>query len=111
MKRGDVVVYAGVGDYGKPRPAVVVQSDIFNETHASVVVCPITSDLMDAEFFRPTLEPAKANGLKKTSQVMIDKMTAVRRDRIAKSIGEVSRVELVRIDRALRIWLDLDRVH
>ncbi|MBY0373840.1 MAG: type II toxin-antitoxin system PemK/MazF family toxin [Bryobacteraceae bacterium] len=100
-----------MGDYGKPRPAVVVQADIFNETHASVVVCPITSDLMDAEFLRPTLEPSKSNGLKKTSQVMIDKITAVRRDRIAKPIGRVTGAELIRINRALRTWLDLDLVH
>ena len=111
MKRGQVVVYAGLGDYGKARPALIVQSDVFNETHASVVVCPITSDLTDTEFFRPTIEPSRSNGLKKRSQAMVDKVTAVRRDRIAKSIGRLTAAELIRVDRALRIWLDLDLVN
>jgi mRNA interferase MazF len=63
LKRGDVVVVALAGDYGKPRPALVVQSDLFNETHASVTVVPVTSTLVDAPIFRLTVEPSPANGL------------------------------------------------
>ncbi len=57
MKRGDVVLVIAPGDYGKSRPAVVVQSDIFNETHASIVVCLLSTDLQDAPLFRLSVEP------------------------------------------------------
>ena len=52
MKRGDVVIVGAAGDYGKPRPAVIVQTDSFPETHASVVICQMTSELVDAPDFR-----------------------------------------------------------
>jgi mRNA interferase MazF len=57
MRRGDVVTVAPAGDYGKPGPAVIVQTDAFPENHASVVVCPLTSELADAPDFRVTIEP------------------------------------------------------
>ena len=52
MKRGDIVLAVARGDYGKPRPAVIVQSDLFNATHASLLVCLLTSELIDAPLFR-----------------------------------------------------------
>jgi mRNA interferase MazF len=64
VKRGDVVVCAASGDYRKPRPALVVQSDLFNPTHASITICPITSALQDAPLFRITIDPSAANGLR-----------------------------------------------
>jgi mRNA interferase MazF len=64
MKRGDVVIVAAAGDYGKPRPAVIVQTDGFPETHASVVVCQMTSDIVDAPDFRVTVRPSEQNGLR-----------------------------------------------
>ncbi|MBW4051170.1 MAG: type II toxin-antitoxin system PemK/MazF family toxin [Proteobacteria bacterium] len=39
MKRGDVVTVAASGDYGKPRPAVIVQTNALPAAHASVIVC------------------------------------------------------------------------
>lgn len=61
MKRGTIVVVAARGAYtGKPRPAVVVQSDLFNPTHASITLCPITSDCVDAPLFRLALPPGRA---------------------------------------------------
>jgi mRNA interferase MazF len=68
MRRGDVVVVSAAGDYGEPRPAVVVQSDAFPETHASVVICQLTSELADAPDFRITIEPSAENGLRTRSQ-------------------------------------------
>ena len=62
ITRGDVVLVVAPGDYGKPRPAVVVQSDLFNPTHASVVVCPVTSDLIDAPLFGSPSAPGPATG-------------------------------------------------
>ena len=107
MKRGEVVLCVITGDYGKPRPAVVVQSDLYNSSHASVVVLPITSHLVNAPLFRVDLKPGKQNGLKKDSQVMVDKVTAIRRDRIRESIGRLSPEAIGRIEESLRQFLDL----
>ncbi len=72
MKRGDVVIVAAAGDYGKPWPAVIVQTDAFPETHASVVVCQMTSEIAEAPDFRVTIQPSKENGLRARSQIMAD---------------------------------------
>lgn len=107
VSRGDVIVSAGPGDFGKPRPAVVVQSDLFNPTHASIVICPITSYLVDAPLFRLMVRPSAENGLKIESQIMVDKITAVRRERIGRRAGRMSDAEMSAIDRALALWLQL----
>src|SRR5437588_885707 len=82
MKRGDVVIVAAAGDYGKPRPAVIVQTDALPQTHASVVICQMTSETVDAPDFRITVDPTSRNGLQVRSQVMADKPVTVRRGRI-----------------------------
>jgi mRNA interferase MazF len=107
MKRGDIVLVALAGDYGKPRPAVVVQTDLVNDIHASVVVCPITSHLQDAELFRLTIEPSSDNGLQKISQIMVDKIVAVRRDKIRDPIGKIDEKLMIRVERSLAFWLGL----
>jgi len=107
VNRGDIVVSSSPGDFGKPRPALVVQSDLFNPTHASVVICPITSHLLDAPLFRLTISPSRENGLKAESQIMVDKITAVRREHIAKKVGKINETEAASVDRSLAIWLDL----
>jgi len=107
VNRGDVVICAAPGNYGKPRPGVVVQSNLFNPTHQSVVICPITSELVDAPLFRVALQPTAANGLRKPSQVMVDKLIALRSDRIKQRAGTLGAGEMARIDSALRLWLDL----
>lgn len=107
MKRGDVVVVVVPGDYGKPRPAVVVQTDLVNDTHASIVMCPITSHMQDAELFRLTIQPSPGNGLQKISQVMVDKLVAVRRDKIGQVIGTLDDELLIRLNRSLAFWLGM----
>jgi mRNA interferase MazF len=107
IKRGDVIVAATAGDFGKPRPALVIQSDLFNPTHSSLVICPITSHLLDAPLFRSTLKPTSENGLKTESQLMIDKLTAVKRERIGKRIGQLSAAQMTKVDDVLRMWLEL----
>jgi mRNA interferase MazF len=82
MRRGDLVTVAAAGDYGKPRPAVIVQTDAFPETHASVVVCQMTSELSNAPDFRVTVDPSETNGLRARSQVMVDKPVTIRRERV-----------------------------
>ncbi len=107
MRRGDIVVCVLSGDYGKPRPAVVVQSDLFNETHASVTVSPITSHLEDAPLFRLEIAPSAQTGLDKVSQIMVDKTMAVSRDKIRQSMGKLGREDMKRLDEALRCWFGL----
>lgn len=108
MTRGDIVVVATRGAYtAKPRPAVVVQSDAYNETHASITLCPITSDVVDAPLFRVSVPAGRRTGLEMPSQVMIDKVVSVPRDAIGKAIGRCESTELDAIGEALRGWLAL----
>jgi mRNA interferase MazF len=108
VKRGAIVVVAARGAYaGKPRPALVVQSDLFNPTHASVTICPITSDCVDAPLFRLTLAPGARTGLKSVSQVMIDKIVSVPRGAIRAEIGNCDAEELDGVNDGLRRWLEL----
>lgn len=87
------------GAYGKPRPALVIQSDLLAELE-SVLVCPITSDLRDA-LFRVTVEPNTANGLQRVSQVMVDKTAPIPRSKISQPIGALDNERLRAVERAL----------
>lgn len=107
MKRDDLVVVAVPGDYGKERPALVVQSDLFNETHASVTVVPVTSTIVDAPLFRVTVEPSRRNGLRLVSQIMIDNVTTVRRQRLGQTIGRLEEDVMLRVSRALALWFGI----
>jgi mRNA interferase MazF len=107
MRRGDLVTVAAAGDYGKPRPAVIVQTDAFPESHASVVVCQLTSDLVDAPDFRVTIEPKPENGLRLKSQVMADKPVTMRRERIGQKIGRLGNQDMARLGIALAFVLGL----
>jgi mRNA interferase MazF len=109
VKRGSIVVVAARGAYtGKPRPALVVQSDLFNPTHATLTICPITSDCVDAPLFRLTLPPGPRTGLKGVSQIMIDKVVSVPRAAISAEIGECDAREIEAVEDGLRRWLALD---
>ncbi len=108
VPRGSVVIVAARGAYtGKPRPAVVVQSDLFKAAHASITVCPITSDCVDAPLFRITLPPGARTGLTTASQVMVDKVVSVPRAAVVRAIGGCDPDQLSAIDDALRVWLEL----
>lgn len=103
MKRGDVVTIALSGDFGKPRPALVIQSDQFDET-GTVTVLLISGTLVEAPLIRPTIEPTPANGLRKRSQVMIDKAMSVKRDRIGATIGHLDAETMLTVTRALAVF-------
>ena len=107
MRRGDLVTVGAAGDYGKPRPAVIVQTDAFPESHVSVVVCQLTSELVDAPDFRVTIDPRPENGLRLTSQVMVDKPVTVRRERIGRKIGRLGHQDMARLSVALAFVLGL----
>ena len=106
MSRGDLVIVAAPGDYGKPRPAVVVQSNAIPESHASVVICPMTSELAEA-YFRITIEPEPETGLRVRSQVMADKPVTIRRERIGQRIGQLRAADLARLNVALAFVMGL----
>lgn len=106
-QRGNIVLCVLSGDYGKPRPAVVIQSDFFNSTHASVTVCPLTSYIADASLFRLSIEPSSENGLKSTSQIMVDKISTLKIEKVRETIGKIQEDQLNELNNAIRLWLDL----
>jgi mRNA interferase MazF len=106
MSRGDVVIVAAPGDYGKPRPAVIVQSDAIPQGHASLVICPMTSELAEADF-RVTIEARPETGLRIRSQIMADKPVTVRRERIGERIGRLAAADIVRLNVALAFVMGL----
>lgn len=108
MKRGDLVTVALQGDYGKPRPALVIQADAYG-AHTSMTVLPITSTRIDAPLLRVPLAPSADNGLMRPSQVMIDKTMTVRRDRPGEILGHVAPDALLEIDRCLAVFLGIAR--
>ncbi|NTW69850.1 MAG: type II toxin-antitoxin system PemK/MazF family toxin [Chlorobiaceae bacterium] len=104
MKRGDLVTIALQDYYGKPRPAVVVQADFFSE-HPSLTILPVTSELRTAPLFRIMVEPTEENNLKKRSQVMVDKVQTVPREKIGPSFGRLDDASMLAVNRALTVWL------
>ena len=104
MKRGDLVTIALAGDYGKPRPALVIQSDLF-DGHPSVTVLPVTSELRETPLFRIRVEPTDDNGLRKTSEVMVDKAQTVALGKTGNTIGHLDGESMLAVDRALAVFL------
>ncbi len=105
--RGELVTAVVPGDFGKPRPVVIVQADAFSEHHASITVCPLTTHLTGLRLFRIMVAPDKRNGLDEPSEVMVDKLNSLRRERIGGPIGHLSALDMRAVDEALRRWLAL----
>ncbi len=107
LRRGDVVTVAAKGFYTrKPRPALVVQADRLSQL-ASVMVCPLTGDLIAAAPLRVRIEPGRLNNLRQSSDVMGDKLSAVPRDAESEAFGRVSATELANVDIGLRLLLEI----
>ena len=106
MMRGDFVTIAMQGDFGKPRPALVIQANQFDE-HATVTVLPVTSMLIAAPLFRITVQPSAENGLQKASQVMVDKTMAVKRDKIGQAFGRIDPDAMVEVERSLAVFMGI----
>ena len=107
MKRGEVWTAAGGKDYaGKPRPVVVVQDDRFDRTD-SITICAFTSDPTDAPLFRLAVAPSETNGLRTISRLMVDKITTTPKARLGARIGRLADDDMVRLNRALMIFLGL----
>ena len=106
MHRGDLVTVAAPGNYGKPRPALVIQSDFFDEL-PSVTLCLVTSALRDAPIFRITVDPSPANGLSRVSQIQVDKILTVARERIGGVIGRLDDATLLKVNRSLAVFVGI----
>ncbi len=107
IKRGDVVTVAAKGHYsGKPRPALVLQSDLFSVL-GSVTICLLTTEILDAPLFRITVEPSSSNGLQQVSQIMVDKIVTVPHETLGPRIGSLDRELMVRVDRSLAVFLGI----
>ncbi len=109
MTRGDLVTIALMGGYGKPRPALVIQSDLFDE-HPSVTILPVTSVLREAPLFRIPVQPDANNGLLKPSQIIVDKAQIVHREKIGNAIGRLDNEALLAVNRALVVFLGFARI-
>jgi mRNA interferase MazF len=108
VKRGDIVLVVVPSELGRPRPGVIVQADEFKDL-TTIFVCPISSDVQDRLPLRPTIEAKPSNGLRLPSQIMADKMIALRRDRVRRVIGRLDSETAQQLDRALLVVLGLAR--
>ncbi len=101
---GDLVTIAMQGDFGKPRPALVIQANPFSEL-SSVTVLPVTSTLVAAPLLRVTVQPSTENGLQKPSQVMVDKAMTIKREKVGPAFGRIDAQALVQVERSLAMFL------
>lgn len=106
MRRGDLVTVAMPGDFGKPRPALIIQADQFEDT-GTVTVLLLSGTLVDAPLIRPTVRPMPENGLRKPSQVMIDKAMSVKRDKLRQPFGHLDDESMLSVTRSLAVFLGL----
>ena len=106
MRRGDLVTVAAPGDYGKPRPALVIQSDLFEEL-PSVTLCLVTSELRHAPIFRITVDPSPDTGLRRVSQIQVDKVLTVARERIGGTIGRLDDATMLKVNRSLAVLIGI----
>ncbi|HVW53286.1 MULTISPECIES: type II toxin-antitoxin system PemK/MazF family toxin [unclassified Trinickia] len=106
MKRGSIVTVALQGDFGKGRPALVVQSDLF-AGHPSVSVLLVSSERVDAPLIRIDIQPSEQNGLRDRSQILADKIFTVKREKIGGVIGQIEDDLMVAVNRAMLVFLGL----
>jgi len=108
VRRGAIVLAAGPGEFtAKPRPFVVVQSDLFNDAHESVSICPLTSNVTGNHLFRVAVDSSAGTGLDRESEIQVDKVQSLRRTRLVRQVGTVSATTMTQVDEALRRWLAL----
>ena len=106
MKRDSLVTVTLQGIYGKPRPSLIIQSDLFNE-HPSVTILPVTSELRNTPLFRITIEPSSDNGLQKKSQVMVDKAQTIPVGKVGETISTLKKQEMIQVSRKLTLFLGI----
>lgn len=110
VNRGEIWTVAGGVYATKPRPAVIVQDDLFGAT-SSVTVAPMSSTLLDAPLLRIRIAggDGRLSGLDHDSDVMIDKLTTVRRSNVHTRVGRLTAEQVVEVERAMMAFLGLAR--
>ena len=108
MKRGDLVTIALSCDFGKPRPALVIQSDRFGD-HSSVTILLVTSTLANAPLLRVNISPDAGNGLRRRSQIMVDKAMTVPRQKLGAPFGSIDAGVMLEVERCLAVFLGIAR--
>jgi mRNA interferase MazF len=106
MKRGDLVTIAVSGDYGKPRPALVIQDNAFAEL-PSLTVLQLTSEVREAHLVRITVQPDAANNLRKPSQIMVDRAMTVPRAKAGAAFGKLDAGSMATVDTTLARFFGL----
>jgi len=101
-----MVTVAVPGDFGKPRPALVIQSDLFHDL-PSLTLCLVTSELHPAPIFRITVDPSPENGLRRVSQVQVDKVMTVKRERVGGVIGRLDDATMLKVNRSLAVFVGI----
>ncbi|MEO3432108.1 type II toxin-antitoxin system PemK/MazF family toxin [Inquilinus sp. CAU 1745] len=104
MRRGDLITVALPGDFGKPRPALVIQSDQFDQV-GTLTVLLVSGTMVDAPLIRLTVEPSPTNGLRIPSQIMVDKIMSVKRERVGKPFGRLDDETMLAVSRSLALFL------
>lgn len=107
LSHGAIVMIAPPAGEGAPRAGVIVQADLFNESHATITICPLTDVIGGETLFRVAISPQEHTGLSVECEVQVDRITSVRRHRIVKVIGHASPTRMEQVDQALRRWLNL----
>lgn len=106
MRRGDLVTVAIQGEFGKPRSALVIQVDQFDALD-TLTILPVSSILIEAPLFRLAIEPSAKNGLRKPSQIMVDKPITIRKDKIGTVVGHLETENMVAVERSLALFLGI----
>lgn len=107
MRRGDLVTVALQGEHGKPRPALVIQSDLFTQFTSTITVALLASTPLDAPLLRVPIEPSQANGLQRRSYVMIDQIFSARTRRLGDIFGHLDDADIVAVNRALALFVGI----
>ena len=106
MQRGDFVVVAMQGDHGKPRPALVIQSDLFDEL-PTVTVLPLVSSQLVPAITRVDIAASDANGLRAASQIVAHRPQTISRAKVSRVIGRADDETMLTVTRALAVFLGL----
>jgi mRNA interferase MazF len=105
MRRGDLVTVALAGDFGKPRPALVIQSDLFDTDTLTVLL--LSSTIVDTPLIRIMVQPTPSNALNSPSQIMIDKAMTLKREKIGRVFGSIEDETLIAVNRSLAVFFGL----
>jgi mRNA interferase MazF len=106
VRRGDIVAAVLPGEFGKPRPVLILQSNLFDE-HPTVTVLPFTTTICAAPQLRITVEPVIETGLRVVSQIMVDKVMTISRGKCRDSIGRLDAATMTRVTRAVALWVGI----